>query len=77
MDAAHFTGKAGSHPLLPASASFIRFEPGARNHWHATRADSSCLSSRAKAGCRGEGQVRLVVNIGETHWLEESPPPPG
>src|ERR1700726_3511680 len=41
LDAAHFTGKAGAHTLLPAagplpptSAAVVRFEAGVRNHWH-------------------------------------------
>lgn len=42
MEAAHFTGKAGSHALLAASApplstsaALVRFETGVRNYWHA------------------------------------------
>jgi quercetin dioxygenase-like cupin family protein len=41
LEASHFIGKAGSHPLLPASSplptscAVVRFETSARNHWHA------------------------------------------
>jgi quercetin dioxygenase-like cupin family protein len=39
----------------------VMTEPN-EEHWHG-------------AG-RGGPFAHLVVNIGETHWLEESPPPP-
>ena len=42
MEAAHFTGKAGSRELIKASrqtmsafAAVVRFETGVRNYWHA------------------------------------------
>src|ERR1700736_5424975 len=41
MDPTHFTGNAGSRELIQASpqtlstfAAVVRFEAGARNHWH-------------------------------------------
>src|SRR6059058_5330238 len=41
MEAAHFTGKAGSRELIKASketitafAAVVRFETGVRNYWH-------------------------------------------
>jgi quercetin dioxygenase-like cupin family protein len=40
MEPGHFTGKAGSRALVPASpplstsAAVVRFEPGVRNYWH-------------------------------------------
>jgi len=41
LDPAHFTGRAAARdllvaqkPALPTTAIVVRFEPGARNHWH-------------------------------------------
>jgi len=40
IDPAHFTGPASSHPLHvtldpnPVRVTVVRFEAGARNHWH-------------------------------------------
>jgi quercetin dioxygenase-like cupin family protein len=111
MEAAHFTGKAGSRPLLPASpalsttAAVVRFEAGVRNYWH-SHAGGQLLhviegvgwvqARGAEARRIGVGDTaatdpneehwhgaartgpfaHIVVNIGETRWLEESPPPP-
>jgi quercetin dioxygenase-like cupin family protein len=112
LEAAHFTGKAGSHALLPASpalstsAAVVRFEPGARNHWHAHAGGQllyviegegwvQARGSAAQAirvgdavatepneehwhgAGRGGPLAHIVVNIGETRWLEESPVPGG
>ena len=111
MEAAHFIGKAGSHPLLPPSSplptscAVVRFEAGARNHWHAHAGGQllhviegvGWVQARGGAPQRigvgdsvatepneehwhGAGRsgplAHIVVNIGETRWLEESPPPP-
>jgi len=111
MEAAHFTGKAGSRPLLRPSpplstaAAVVRFEPGVRNYWH-SHAGGQCLhviegvgwvqargadAQRIGVGDsvatepneehwhgagRSEPFAHVVVNIGETRWLEESPAPP-
>jgi quercetin dioxygenase-like cupin family protein len=111
MEAAHFTGKVGSRPLLPASpallttAAVVRFEAGVRNYWH-SHAGGQLLhviegvgwvqARGAEARRIGVGDTaatdpneehwhgagrsgpfaHIVVNIGETRWLEESPPPP-
>ena len=111
LDVAHFTGKAGAHALLPAaaplpptSASLVRFEAGARNHWHAhgggqlmivvegegwvqaRRADpqrihvgDAVLTEANEEHWHGAGRggpfAHVVLNISETRWLEESPPP--
>ena len=111
MEAAHFTGKAGSRPLKPASpalsttAAVVRFEPGVRNYWHsheggqllhviegdgwvqARGADAqrvgvgdSVATDPNEQHWHGAGRsgpfAHIVVNIGETHWLEASPAPP-
>ena len=111
MEAAHFTGKAGSRTLLPASdpvlsavAAVVRFEAGVRNYWHshaggqllhviegegwvqARRADAqrikvgdTVVTEPNEEHWHGAGRsgpfAHVVVNIGETRWLEESPPP--
>jgi quercetin dioxygenase-like cupin family protein len=111
MEAAHFTGKAGSRPLLspsPAlstSAAVVRFETGVRNYWHshaggqllhviegngwvqARGADAQRITVGDTVAAEpneehwhGAGQsgplAHVVVNIGETRWLEASPAPP-
>ena len=112
MQAAHFTGKAGSRTLLPASdpglstvAAVVRFEAGVRNYWHshaggqllhviegvgwvqARGADARRIHVGDTAATEpneehwhGAGRngpfAHIVVNIGETRWLEESPEPP-
>jgi quercetin dioxygenase-like cupin family protein len=113
LDASHFTGKAGSHALLPAaaplpptSAAVVRFEAGVRNHWHAhaggqlmvvidgegwvqaRRAEpqrievgDAVVTGPNEEHWHGAGRggpfAHIVVNIGGTRWLEDSPPPPG
>jgi quercetin dioxygenase-like cupin family protein len=112
VDAAHFTGTAGLHTLLPAagplpptSVALVRFEPGVRNHWHShaggqvifviegegwvqprrgdaqrIRVGDTIVTEPNEEHWHGAGGSRafahLVVNIGDTRWLEESPPPP-
>jgi len=108
LDASHFTGKAGSYPLLPAaaplpptSAAVVRFEAGVRNHWHAHAGGQLMVAIEGEgwvqaraaepqsievgdavvtgpneehwhgAG-RGGPFAHVVVNIGETRWLEDS-----
>ena len=111
LDPAHFIGKAGAHellaartPALPTSATIVRFEPGARNYWHAHEGGqvlyviegAGWVQARGAAAQRirvgdvirtepneehwhGAGPsgplAHIVVNVGETRWLEESPAP--
>lgn len=111
MEAAHFTGKAGGHELLPArkpplptSALVVRFQPGARNYWHTHEGGqllyvvegAGWVQSRGAPARRiqigdavrieaneehwhGAGRreplTHVVVNVGETRWLEEAPAP--
>jgi len=108
LDASHFTGKAGSHPLLPAaapmpptSAAVVRFEAGVRNHWHAhaggqlmvviegeglvqargaepqrIEVGDAVVTGPNEEHWHGAGRdgpfAHVVVNIGETRWLEAS-----
>jgi quercetin dioxygenase-like cupin family protein len=111
MEAAHFTGKAGSRPLKPASAALsataavVRFETGVRNSWHsheggqllhvidgegwvqARGADpqrigvgDTAVAEPREEHWHGAGRsgpfAHIVVNFGETRWLEASPAPP-
>ena len=111
IDPAHFTGKAGSRSLLPASrpgvstsAAAVRFETGARNHWHAheggqliyviegegwvqargsdaqrIRVGDAVVTDPNEQHWHGAGRTgplaHIVVNLGETRWMEESPAP--
>jgi quercetin dioxygenase-like cupin family protein len=111
LDPAHFIGKAGAHellaartPALPTAATIVRFEPGARNYWHAHEGGQvlyviegagwvqarGAAAQRIRVGDairaesneehwhgagRGGPLAHLVVNVGETRWLEESPAP--
>jgi quercetin dioxygenase-like cupin family protein len=112
MDPAHFTGKTASRDLFQASrqtpsafAAVVRFEAGARNHWHShaggqllhviegdgwvqgrgqaperIRQGDTVTADPGEEHWHGAGQDRpmahLAVAIGETRWLEQSPPPP-
>ena len=111
-DSAHFTGAAGLHGLIQASpetsqmfAAVVRFEAGARNHWHSHAGGQllhvvdgeGWIQARGQAAQRirpgdtvtadpgeehwhGAGSkapmAHLAVAVGETHWLNEAPPPP-
>ncbi len=111
MDPAHFTGKTASRellpvrkPALPTTAVVVRFDPGARNCWHAHEGGqllyvidgAGWVQARGGAPQRirvgdavrvepneehwhGAGRsgplAHIVVNSGETRWLEESPEP--
>ena len=112
VDTAHFTGDAGLRELLPArkpalptSAAVVRFEPGARNHWHAHEGGQLLYVIEGEGWVQARGAdpqriqvgdavtidpneehwhgagrsgrlAHLVVNVGETRWLEASPAPP-
>jgi quercetin dioxygenase-like cupin family protein len=82
MEAAHFIGKAGSHPLLtpssplPTSCAVVRFEAGARNHWHAHAGGQLLFVIEGEGWVQARGsdpqRVRLgdaiVVAPNEEHW---------
>jgi quercetin dioxygenase-like cupin family protein len=83
VDAAHFTGSAGLRSLIEASpqprstfAAVVRFEAGARNHWH-SHAGGQLLHVIEGDGwvqVRGQDPVRLrledtvTADPGEEHW---------
>jgi quercetin dioxygenase-like cupin family protein len=82
-DPAHFTGRAGLRTLIEASpptpslfAAVVRFEAGARNHWH-SHAGGQLLHVIEGDGwvqVRGQDPVRLrledtvTADPGEEHW---------
>jgi quercetin dioxygenase-like cupin family protein len=76
MDSAHFTGRAASRGLaqaklsLPTYAAVVRFETGARNHWH------SHAGGQLLHVIDGEGWVQARhadaqrIGAGDTVWTE-------
>jgi quercetin dioxygenase-like cupin family protein len=83
MDPAHFTGRAGSHALIQASpqtrsvfAAVVRFEAGARNHWHAHAGGQLLHVIEGEGWVQSRGQdpqrIRLEDTVtaepGEEHW---------
>jgi quercetin dioxygenase-like cupin family protein len=112
MEAAHFTGTAGSRELIKASketlsafAAIVRFEIGVRNYWHShaggqllhvidgegwvqarggepqrIRQGDTVVTAPNEQHWHGAGDrgsmAHIAVGIGETRWLEASPPPP-
>jgi quercetin dioxygenase-like cupin family protein len=112
VDPAHFKGKAGLSSLIQASpqtlsifAAVVRFEAGARNHWHShpggqllyviegegwvqvrgqapqrIRSEDTITADPGEEHWHGAGSrepmAHIAVAAGETHWMEESSPPP-
>jgi quercetin dioxygenase-like cupin family protein len=83
LDPAHFTGKAGSRDLIQATpqtqstaAAVVRFEGGARNHWHAHAGGQllHVIEGEGWVQVRGQAPVRLrledtvTAEPGEEHW---------
>jgi quercetin dioxygenase-like cupin family protein len=83
LDAAHFTGKAGSHPLLPAStplpptsAAVVRFELGVRNRWHAHAGGQLLVVIEGEGWVQARGSAAQRIQVGDTvvtdpneeHW---------
>jgi quercetin dioxygenase-like cupin family protein len=83
MDPAHFTGQAGSRELIRASrqtlstfAAVVRFEAGARNHWHSHAGGQLLHVIEGEGWVQSRGQppqrVRLEDTVtaepGEEHW---------
>jgi len=111
-DPSHFIGKAGLRSLIQASpqtssmfAAVVRFEAGARNHWHShaggqllhvvegegwvqvrgqapqrIRVEDTVTADPGEEHWHGAGgrgpMAHLAIAVGDTRWLEESPPPP-
>ena len=88
MDAAHFTGPAGSRDLIQASPStaatsavVVRFEPGSRNHWHSHSGGQllHVIEGEGWVQVRGQDPVRLraedtvIAEPGEEHWHGAGP----
>ena|SRR5579872_180839 len=81
--AAHFTGKATSHELIPAPAqagsifgAVVRFEAGARNHWHSHPGGQllHVIEGEGWVQVRGQAPQRIRLHDtvsadpGEEHW---------
>ena len=82
-DASHFTGKAGLHDLIQASpqtqqmfAATVRFEAGARNHWHSHAGGQllHVIDGEGWVQVRGQEPRRIqradtvTADPGEEHW---------
>jgi quercetin dioxygenase-like cupin family protein len=91
LDPAHFTGKAGSRDLIQATprtpstaAAVVRFEAGARNHWHAHAGGQllHVIEGEGWVQVRGQAPVRLrledtvTAEPGEEHWHGAGPQGP-
>jgi len=83
VDTAHFTGDAGLRELLPArkpalptSAAVVRFEPGARNHWHAHEGGQLLYVIEGEGWVQARGADPQRIRVGdavttepnEEHW---------
>jgi quercetin dioxygenase-like cupin family protein len=79
---AHFTGKATLRDLIPASspsaifAAVVRFEAGARNHWHSHPGGQllHVIDGEGWVQVRGQAPQRIrhedtvTADPGEEHW---------
>lgn len=83
MDPTHFTGNAGSRELIRASretlstfAAVVRFDAGARNHWHSHAGGQllhviegeGWVQSRGQAPQRIRLEDTVTADPGEEHW---------
>ena len=83
VDPAHFTGKAGLRGLIQASqdtssmfAAVVRFEAGARNHWHSHAGGQllHVIEGEGWVQVRGQEPQRIGLedtvtsDPGEEHW---------
>ena len=91
-DPSHFIGKAGLRSLIQASpqtssmfAAVVRFEAGG---WvqvrgqapQRVRVEDTVTADPGEEHWHGAGSsapmAHLAIAVGDTRWLEESPPPP-
>jgi quercetin dioxygenase-like cupin family protein len=83
VDPAHFTGQAGLGDLIQASpqtasifAAVVRFEAGARNHWHSHPGGQllhviegeGWVQVRGQAPQRIQKDETVTADPGEEHW---------
>src|SRR5439155_23557069 len=91
LDPAHFTGRAAARELLAAqktalstSAIVVRFEPGARNYWHAHDGGqllyvidgTGWVQARCAAAQRIGGGDAGRIEPNEQHWHVVGPSGP-
>ena len=83
LDSSHFAGRAAARdllaaqkPALPTMAIVVRFEPGARNYWHAHEGGQVLyvIEGAGWVQVRGGAPERIQVGDavraepGEAHW---------
>jgi quercetin dioxygenase-like cupin family protein len=82
VDPAHFTGKAGLRDLIQASqqtpmfGAVVRFEAGARNHWHSHSGGQLLHVIEGEGWVQARGQEPRRIGLedtvtsdpGEEHW---------
>jgi quercetin dioxygenase-like cupin family protein len=82
VDPAHFTGKAGLRDLIQASqqapmfGAVVRFEAGARNHWHSHPGGQLLHVIEGEGWVQARGQAPQRIGLedtvtsdpGEEHW---------
>jgi quercetin dioxygenase-like cupin family protein len=82
VDPAHFTGKAGLRDLIQASqqtpmfGAVVRFEAGARNHWHSHQGGQLLHVIEGEGWVQARGQAPQRIGLedtvtsdpGEEHW---------
>jgi quercetin dioxygenase-like cupin family protein len=87
MDPAHFTGAASSHPLHvtldpnPIRVSVVRFEAGARNHWHQHAGGQVLHVVEGEGYVQPRGEPAQLIRTGDTvsaapgeeHWHGAGP----
>ncbi len=88
LDPAHFTGRAAARDLLAAqktalstSAIVVRFEPGARNYWHAHEGGQLLYVIDGTGWVQARGAAAQRIGVGdavriepnEQHWHGAGP----
>ena len=83
MDPSHFTGNAVARELIQASpqtpsifAAVVRFEAGARNHWHSHAGGQLLHVTHGEGWVQARGHAPQRINEGDTvtadpgeeHW---------
>src|SRR2546429_5582823 len=77
LDPAHFTGRAAARELLAAqkpalstSAIVVRFEPGARNYWHAHEGGQVLYVIEGTGWVQARGAAAQRIGVGDAVRIE-------
>src|SRR5437868_15478576 len=77
LDTAHFTGRAAARELLAAqkaalstSAIVVRFEPGARNYWHAHEGGQLLYVVDGTGWLQARGAAAQRLGVGDADRIE-------